>query len=96
MVIIDQARANRDYARNKMEIYAEEYNDALALQRKAQNNIIALETKRTQIVSAIDGVQNKIADLRKKIEDLEKERAENTARKASILVEIAGQEKIKA
>jgi len=39
--IIDQARANRNYARNQLKSYVEAYNDALAAQRKAQNDIIA-------------------------------------------------------
>jgi hypothetical protein len=41
LTIIDQARANRNYAKHKLQSYVEAYNDALAAQRKAQNNVIA-------------------------------------------------------
>ena len=61
MSIIDQARANRNYAQQSLETYIQAYNDALAAQRSAQNAIIAAETKRTQIISAIEGVEGKIA-----------------------------------
>ncbi len=64
LTIIDQARANRNYAKSKLESYVEAYNDALAAQRRAQNEIIATETKRTQIISAIEGVETKIRNLK--------------------------------
>ena len=64
LTIIDQARANRDYAKSQLDAYVEAYNDALSAQRKAQNAIIAAETKRTQIISAIAGAEGKIAGLR--------------------------------
>ena len=40
--IIDQARANRNYAQEQVEKYVNEYNAALKVQRKAQNEIISL------------------------------------------------------
>ena len=71
LTIIDQARANRDYAKSQLDAYVEAYNDALGAQRKAQNAIIAAETKRTQIISAIAGAEGKIAGLRADIAALE-------------------------
>jgi len=38
--IIDQARANRDQAQNDIQLYTQAYNDAVAGQRGAQNDII--------------------------------------------------------
>lgn len=96
MTIIDQARANRNNARSQLQSYAAAYNDALAAQRRAQNNIITLETRRTQITSAIEGVEGKIGDLRADIEAIEDERDSDRAKKAQIVTIIAGEEKIKA
>ena len=79
-----------------MQVYAKAYNDALMAQRKAQGEIIAVETRRTQIVSAIQGVEGKIKEVRKHIEGLEKDRAELEAEKASLLETLAGLERIKA
>ena len=96
LTIIDQARANRNYAKSKLESYVEAYNDALAAQRRAQNEIIAAETKRTQIISAIEGVEAKIKVLKAEIDALEKDRDEYRAKKAELVSMIAGEEKMKA
>ena len=56
LTIIDQAKANRHYIRNQMEVYAKAYSDALLAQKRTQNEIITIETRKTQIVSAIQGV----------------------------------------
>ena len=60
LAIIDQAKANRLYIRNQMEVYAKAYNDALLAQKRTQNEIIAIETRKSQIISAIQGVEGKI------------------------------------
>ena len=67
----------------------------MAAQRKAQNEIIAAETKRTQIISAIEGVEAKIANLKAEIDALEKERDEYRAKKAELVSMIAGEERWK-
>ena len=72
------------------------YHEALGAQRHAQNAIIAAETKRTQILSAIDGIEKKIDDLKDKIEDLEGRQAEYEMKKKKLLEAIAGQEAMKA
>ena len=94
--IIDQARANRNYAQNNLEIYAREYNDALAGQRRAQNDIIAAETRRSQITSAIEGAERKIADYQFQLDDITKNRDDLNAKKAKLLAKISGEERIKA
>ena len=94
--IIDQARANRNYAQNNLEVYAREYNDALAAQRRAQNDIIAAETRRSQITSAIEGAERKIADYQFQLDDIAKKREGLNARKAKLLAKISGEERIKA
>ena len=96
MAIIDQAKANQNFAQRQLEIYVDEYNKALMNQRKAQNTIISIETRRAQIVSAIDGVEDKIAELLKEIEAIEKKRVDLSAEKNRLLAKIAGEEKIKA
>lgn len=75
LTIIDQARANRDYAEKHLEKYIMAYNDALKHQRKTQNEIIAFETRKSQIASAIEGVNSKIEHLKTKIAELEADQA---------------------
>lgn len=65
--IIDQARANKDKAQNDIQAYTQAYNDAVAVQRNAQNEIIASETKSSQIVTAINSLGTTVDDLRNKI-----------------------------
>lgn len=65
--IIDQARANKDKAQSDIQTYTSAYNDAVAAQRAAQNDIIALESKASQIVSAINNLNITIDDLKNKI-----------------------------
>ena len=65
LTIIDQARANRNYAQTKLEVYVKAYNDALEEQRKSQDAIIAAETRRSQIFSAIEGAEGKIISLKR-------------------------------
>ena len=94
--IIDQARANRNFAKSNLEVYAREYNDALSAQRRAQNDIIAAETRRSQITSAIEGAEKKIADYQGQLDDITGQREDLNARKAKLLVKISGEERIKA
>lgn len=67
ITIIDQARANRDKAQNDIAPYTQAYNDAVAGQRTAQNDIIAAETRVAQITTAISSLTATIDDLRNKI-----------------------------
>ena len=94
--IIDQARANRNFAQSNLELYAAEYNDALAAQRRAQNDIIAAETRRTQITSAIEGAERKIADYQFQLDDIAGKREDLNGQKAKLLAKISGEERIKA
>jgi uncharacterized coiled-coil DUF342 family protein len=65
--IIDQARANKDKAQSDIQTYTQAYNDAVTAQRTAQNDIIAAETRSSQIVSAINTLSANIDDLKNKI-----------------------------
>lgn len=65
--IIDQARANRDKAQNDIAPYTQAYNDAVAGQRNAQNDIIAAETRVSQITTAITSLTANGDDLRNRI-----------------------------
>ena len=65
--IIDQARANKDKAQSDIQTYTQAYNDAVTAQRAAQNDIIAAETRVSQIVSAINSLTATVDDLRNKI-----------------------------
>jgi chromosome segregation ATPase len=94
--IIDQARANKKYAESQLEVYVKQYNDALAAQRKAQNAIIAAETKRTQIFSAIEGANGHIDGLKAQIYELDTKRADLEDAKKGLLDKIAAEEKTKA
>lgn len=67
MKIIDQARANRDQAQSDIQVYTQAYNDAVAGQRNAQNDVISAETRVTQITSAITQLTSTIDDLRNRI-----------------------------
>lgn len=67
MKIIDQAKANKDKAQSDIQTYTQAYNDAVNAQRSAQNDIISVETKSSQIVSAITSLNATIDDLRNKI-----------------------------
>ena len=55
MTIIDQARANKNKAQSDLSAYTQDYNDAVAKQRAAQNDIVSAELKVKQIESAIAG-----------------------------------------
>ena len=72
-------------------MYIKAYNDALSAQRKAQNAIIAAETRRSQILSAIEGVQRKIEDLKDKIAELEKHQDEYNMKKKELMDILAGE-----
>lgn len=96
LTIIDQARANRDYAEKHLEKYIMAYNDALSHQRRTQNEIIAYETRKSQIASAIEGVEDKIEHLKTKIAELEADQDEYNDKKAKLLERIAGEERMKA
>lgn len=72
------------------------YNDALGHQRKAQNHIIALETRRTQIYSAIEGANDKINSLKAQIATLEGTRADYNRKRTELLARITGEENTKA
>ena len=72
-------------------MYVEAYNKALGNQRKAQTTIISIETRRAQIISAIEGVEGKIEDLLKEIANLEKKRGDLSAERSRILVKISGE-----
>lgn len=74
--IIDQARANRHHAESQLEVYVRAYNEALAAQRRAQNEIIAAETRRTQIFSAIGGADDHINELKQKLSDLDAQKGD--------------------
>jgi chromosome segregation ATPase len=67
--IIDQARANKDKAQNDIQAYTQAYNDAVAGQRNAQNDIISIETRTSQIVGAITSLTATVEDLRNRINE---------------------------
>lgn len=96
MKIIDQARANSAHAQSQLELYVKAYNDALGHQRKAQNHIIALETRRTQVYSAIQGANDQIDKLKGQIADLEGARSGQHKKRTELLARITGEENTKA
>lgn len=71
LTIIDQTRANKAQAQANLQLYTTQYNDALVRQRAAQEAIIAIEIKATQITSAIEGAQGRIGELEKKIAEID-------------------------
>ena len=94
--IIDQARANQLKAESDIEVFTKAYNDALGVQRTAQNNIIAAETKSTQIGSAINGLNSTIDDLRRRIDEAVQRREELQTRKDELVNIVTTQETQKA
>ena len=63
-------------------------------QRRAQNDIIVAETRRSQIASAIAGAERKITDYQFQIDDIAKDRYDLNTKQAKLL--ISGEERIKA
>ena len=94
--IIDQAKANKDKAQNDIQTYTQAYNDAVAAQRNAQNDIIAAETRSSQIVSAINALTKTIDDLNGKINAAGAQIAAWTQQRVAIVASITTQEGDKA
>jgi hypothetical protein len=94
--IIDQARANKDKAQRDIQTYTQAYNDAVTAQRAAQNDIIAAETKVSQIVSAINSLTAAIDDLRNKIAQAVAARDALTKEKVTTTANITNLEGAKA
>jgi len=69
ITIIDQARANRDKAQGDIQPYTQAYNDAVAAQRAAQNDVIAAETRVSQITTAITQLTSQTDGLRNRINE---------------------------
>lgn len=65
-------------------------------QRKAQGDIIAAETRRSQIISALEGVEGRIGQIKVQIKELEADQAEYTAKKDQLVAKINGEENMKA
>lgn len=65
--IIDQGKANKDKAQTDIYTYTQAYNDAIYAQRSIQNEIINIENKSSQIVSAINNLSVSTEDLKKRI-----------------------------
>lgn len=82
LTIIDQARANKVKAQADLTTYTGRYNDALKAQRAAQEVIISIEIRITQIKSAIAGAQGKLADVVARITATQTTIANFNARKA--------------
>lgn len=94
--IIDQAKANRDKAQSDIQTYTQAYNDAVTAQRAAQNDIIAAETKVSQIVSAINSLTATIDDLRNKIAQAVAQRDALSKEKTTLTSNISNLEGTKA
>lgn len=94
--IIDQAKANKDKAQNDILTYTQAYNDAVAAQRGAQNDIMAAETKVSQISSAINSLTATVDDLRNKIAQAAAQRDALTKEKSTIINNITDLEGAKA
>ena len=69
--IIDQARANKAQAQADLSIYTNRYEAAIKKQRETQEVIISLEIKITQIRSAINAAQDKLAGVNAQIADIQ-------------------------
>ena len=65
--IIDQAKANKDKAQGDIQTYTQAYNDAVTAQRNAQNDIIAAETRSSQIITAINSLTTNADNYRNQI-----------------------------
>lgn len=94
--IIDQAKANKDKAQSDIQTYTQAYNDAVASQRAAQNDIITAENKVSQITSAINSLTTTIDDLRNRITQSAAQREGYTKEKLTIVATITTQEGKKA
>lgn len=88
LTIIDQANANRNQAQSDIKTYTQAYNDAITNQRAAQNDILAAETRVSQIVSAINNLTNTISDLTNKINQAVAARDALTKQKTTTLAKI--------
>ena len=75
LTIIDQANANKNQAQTLISKYTNDYNTAVQNQRQSQNDIISIETTLTQITSAINNINAKIAGLQNQANDFQSQRA---------------------
>jgi len=94
--IIDQANANKNKAQNDIQTYTQAYNDAVTAQRTAQNDIITIETKSSQIISAINSLNATITDLKNRLSVASTQNSGFTSQKNIIITTITTQEKQKA
>lgn len=69
--IIDQARANKAQAQADLATYTQRYDDAVKRQREAQELIISIEIKITQIRSAINAAQDRLGGINAQIADVQ-------------------------
>lgn len=96
LAIIDQANANKNKAQSDIQTYTQAYNDAVTAQRTAQNDIITIETKSSQIVSALNSLNATITDLKNRLNTASTQNSGFLAQKNTILTTITSQEKQKA
>lgn len=94
--IIDQGNANKNKAQNDILTYTQSFNDAVNAQRTAQNDIMTIETKSSQIVSAINTLNATINDLKNRINVASTQNSGFTTQKNTIIVKITSQETQKA
>jgi len=94
--IIDQAKANRDKAQGDIQTYTQAYNDAVSAQRTAQNDIIAAETRVSQITTAITSLAKTVDDNRNAIDQTGNSNAGLTREKTTLVTTINGLEATKA
>lgn len=81
LAVIDQARANKNKAKNDLDTYTAAFNNAVSRQRNAQETIVGFELRITQIKSAIAGAQDKLNDVNDQINDLNNQKRASEARR---------------